>query len=566
MRGSLLLSLKIVFCPTQNSLATPVTLYAVFLDFQKKIITFANENRYPLVMKYPIGIQNFGEIRRDGYAYVDKTALMYKMVAEGKYYFLSRPRRFGKSLLLSTLEAFFEGQKELFEGLAVEKLEQEWKKHPILHLDLNTEQYNSPEALEWKLSSFLSQHEEKYGSRDYERTLGTRFEGLIRRMSEFHNERVVILVDEYDKPLLQAIGNDDLQTTYRDKLKAFYGVLKSCDRYIRFAFLTGVTKFGKVSVFSDLNNLIDLSLDERYAELCGITEQELHHNFDDSVALLAEHNGITKQECYERLKRDFDGYHFCMESVGIYNPFSVLNTLAKGRFGDYWFETGTPSFLVYQLKKTGYPLDAMTTEDLSTDTLNSIDIMDENPLPLLYQSGYLTLKSYNSEFDEYRLGFPNREVEQGFIKYLLPFYTPKSSDKKTFAIANFIKDVRNGDAEGFMKRLQAFFANGDYQVMGNLEIYFQNTLYVFFRLLGFYVEVERHTANGRMDVVMQTPDYVYAMELKIDRTADEAIQQIEEKGYASPFVSDSRQLPRRTTHQRKQLLLSQIKIWTPPLL
>ena len=493
-------------------------------------------------MKYPIGIQNFGEIRRDGYAYVDKTALMYKLVSEGKYYFLSRPRRFGKSLFLSTLEAYFAGEKELFHGLAVEKLETEWKKYPILHLDLNTEMYDTKEALEWKLQSFLSMHEEVYGRREYERTLGTRFEGLIRRVFEHHQERVVILVDEYDKPMLQAIGNAELQTAYRNMLKAFYGALKSCDRYIRFAFLTGVTKFGKVSVFSDLNNLFDLSFDTRYGELCGISERELHDNFDEGVQLLADANQMTKDECYERLRRDFDGYHFCWESVGMYNPFSVLNTLASCQFRDYWFETGTPSFLVYQLKKTNYPLENMTTEDLSTDTLNSIDIMDENPLPLLYQSGYLTLKSYDSEFDSYVLGFPNREVEQGFIKYLMPFYTPKPQDKNTFAIVRFVKDVREGKAEDFMRRLEGLFAQGDYQVMGDMELYFQNTLYVFFRLLGFYVEVERHTTNGRMDIVVQTPDYIYILELKINQTAEAALQQIEDKGYAQPFAGDPRRL------------------------
>lgn len=493
-------------------------------------------------MKYPIGIQNFGEIRRDGYAYVDKTALMYKLVSEGKYYFLSRPRRFGKSLFLSTLEAYFAGEKELFHGLAVEKLETEWKKHPILHLDLNTEMYDTKEALEWKLNLFLANIEKRYGKDDNERTLGTRFEGLIRRVFEHHHERVVILVDEYDKPMLQAIGNAELQTAYRNMLKAFYGALKSCDRYIRFAFLTGVTKFGKVSVFSDLNNLFDLSFDTRYGELCGISERELHDNFDEGVQLLADANQMTKDECYERLRRDFDGYHFCWESVGMYNPFSVLNTLASCQFRDYWFETGTPSFLVYQLKKTNYPLENMTTEELSTDTLNSIDIMDENPLPLLYQSGYLTLKSYDPRFDEYLLGFPNREVEQGFIKYLQPFYTPKTQDKNTYAIGRFVKDIEKGKAEDFMRRLEGLFAQGDYQVMGDMELYFQNTLYVFFRLLGFYVQVERHTTNGRMDIVVQTPDYIYILELKINQTAEAALQQIEDKGYAQPFADDPRRL------------------------
>ena len=291
-----------------------------------------------------------------------------------------------------------------------------------------------------------------------------------------------------------------------------------------------------------MNNLLDLSFDLRYATVCGITENELKENFDDSVQLLAEANGLTKAECYERLKRDFDGYHFCLPSLGMYNPFSVLNTLSSCQFRDYWFETGTPSFLVYQLKKTQYSLEAMTTEELSTDTLNSIDIMDENPLPLLYQSGYLTLKGYESRFDSFVLGFPNREVEEGFIKYLLPFYSPKIKEKQTYSIAMFTRDIERGDAEGFMQRLEGFFASGDYEIVGKAEKYFQNTLYVFFRLLGFYTNVEYHTANGRIDVVIQTPQYVYILELKVDRSAQEALQQIEDKGYARPFANDGRQL------------------------
>ena len=493
-------------------------------------------------MKYPIGIQDFGNVRRDGYAYVDKTALMYKMVSEGKYYSLSRPRRFGKSLFLSTLAAYFSGQKELFQGLAVEKMEKDWMKHPILHLDLNSREYKDESSLEAELNRHLEKWEKLYSSEYKDRASEERFIHVIEHAYEQTGQRVVILVDEYDKPLLQAIGNEPLQNAYRSKLKAFYSVLKTLDGMIRFAFLTGVTKFGKVSVFSDLNNLTDISFDHRYAEVCGISEKELHENFDESVQTLADANGMTKEECYQRLKRDYDGYIFNMESTGMYNPFSLLNTLKNRFFRDYWFETGTPSFLVYQLKKTEYPLENMTTEELSTDTLNSIDIMDQNPLPLLYQSGYLTLKSYDPEFDTYVLGFPNREVEQGFIKYLLPFYTPKTNEQNTFAIAQFVKDVRKGDAEGFMHRLQDFFANGDYQVMGKTELYFQNTLYVFFRLMGFYVEVERHTTRGRMDIVMQTPDYVYILELKINQTAAIALQQIEAKGYAQPFANDSRRL------------------------
>ena len=493
-------------------------------------------------MKYPIGIQNFGEVRNGGYVYVDKTALLYKMVSEGKYYFLSRPRRFGKSLLISTFEAFFKGEKDLFQGLAVEQWEHEWKKHPILHIDLNVKRYETKEDLYKILNRHLEKWEQAYGSPYAERDLEERFLHVVEYAHQKTGTQVVILVDEYDKPLLQAIGNESLQTEYRNTLKAFYGVLKSCDEHIKFAMLTGVTKFGKVSVFSDLNNLEDLSMLPQYSTVCGISEAELHQYFDDSVKQLGEANSMTKEECYERLKADFDGYHFCDQSVGVYNPFSLLNTLKNKTFRDYWFETGTPSFIVYQLKKTNYPLQNMTAEELSTDTLNSIDIMDENPLPLLYQSGYLTLKSYDKEFDSFVLGFPNREVEQGFIKYLLPFYTPKSADKNRFAIQQFVRDVRQGHAKRFMQRLEDFFATGDYEVVGDAEKYFQNTLFVFFRLMGLYVEVEYRTANGRIDILIQTPQFVYILELKINKTAKEALQQIEEKGYALPFANEKRKI------------------------
>lgn len=496
-----------------------------------------------MARKYPIGIQNFEKIRREGYAYVDKTALMYKMVSEGSYYFLSRPRRFGKSLMVSTLEAFFSGKKELFEGLYAGSVDWDWKEYPIMHLDLNVKKYETATSLDDILNRTLLEWENLYPPKWKDPSLEGRFELVVKAAAEHTGKQVVILIDEYDKPLLQAIGNEELQTEYRNTLKAFYGVLKSCDAYIKFAFLTGVTKFGKVSVFSDLNNLIDISMLPQYSHICGISEQELHQNFDNSVMELAAENGMTKEECYERLRLDYDGYYFNeYTKEGVYNPFSLLNTLSYKVFRDYWFETGTPSFLVYQLKKTCYPLENMTTDDVPTDTLNCIDIMDDNPLPLLYQSGYLTLKGYDKEFKTYTLGFPNREVEQGFIKYLLPFYTPNVHNNSRFSIAQFTKDIRNGRADDFMQRLEDFFATGDYEVVGKAEKYFQNTLYVFFRLLGFYVDVERHTANGRMDVLIQTPDYVYILELKIDKAAAEALQQIEDKGYTRPFEGDNRTL------------------------
>lgn len=491
-------------------------------------------------MKYPIGIQNFEKIRRDGYVYVDKTPWMWKMISEGSYYFLSRPRRFGKSLMISTLEAFFSGERELFKGLYADTVEWDWSQYPIMHIDLNVKKYETKEDLYKVLNRHLELWEQIYDSPYSNRDIEERFLQVVRLAYEKTGRQVVILVDEYDKPLLQTIGNDQLQSEYRSILKPFYGVLKSCDRYIKFAFLTGVTKFGKVSVFSDLNNLIDLSLDHRYTGICGISEKELHEYFDADVNALAESNGLTKEECYERLRQNFDGYHFDVDAPGMYNPFSVLNTLSSQRFKDYWFETGTPTFLIYQLKKTNYPLEMITQEELTVDTLNSIDIMDENPLPLLYQSGYLTIKGYDERFNTYLLGFPNREVEEGFVKYLVPFYSPSKADQPLTYIGNFVKDIEKGNAEVFMQRVERFFDGGDYQVAGKAELYFQNTLWALFKLLGLYVDVERHTTDGRMDILIQTKDFVYILELKIDKSADEALQQIEAKQYAKPFEGDGR--------------------------
>ena len=493
-------------------------------------------------MKFPIGIQSFEEIRRGGYVYVDKTLLMHRLVSEGKYYFLSRPRRFGKSLLLSTLEAYFLGKKELFEGLAIVEKETEWTTYPILHLDLNSREYKDENSLEAELNRHLDSWEKKYGDEYKDRAIEERFIQVIEKAHKQTGRRVVILVDEYDKPLLQSIDNASLQSAYRNKLKAFYSVLKTMDGKIKFALLTGVTKFGKVSVFSDLNNLKDISFDLRYIELCGITEKELHQNFDNEVQQLADANGLTKEECYEKLKEDFDGYHFEANTVGMYNPFSVLNTLDSCQFRDYWFETGTPSFLVKQLQKTNYPLEDMTREEVYEDTLNSIDILDENPLPLLYQSGYLTIKDYDTRFRTYRLGFPNREVEEGFVKYLVPYYSPNKEEKSQLFVRHFVRDIEDGQAESFMRRLEQFFAGGYYLVSGKAELYFQNVLFVLFKLLGFYVDVERHTTDGRMDILMQTRDYIYILELKIDQSADVALQQIEDKHYAVPFAADPRKL------------------------
>lgn len=332
----------------------------------------------------PIGIQNFESLRKDGYLYVDKTALVYKLATTGRFYFLSRPRRFGKSLLLSTLHAYFEGKRELFEGLAISELEQKWETYPILHLDLNPQKYETPEALENILDNALTQWETLYGARESERSLSLRFLGIIQRACEKSSQRVVILIDEYDKPMLQAIGKPELQDAYRNTLKAFYGALKSGDQYIKFAMLTGVTKFGKVSVFSDLNNLNDISMDWQYNSICGITDEELDNNLYGYIEQLAARNRMTVKDAREKLRKLYDGYHFIEESEGVYNPFSLLNTFGKMRFGSYWFETGTPTYLVHLLQLHNYNLEHLGNEYVTEDILNSVDVASTNPIPVIY--------------------------------------------------------------------------------------------------------------------------------------------------------------------------------------
>lgn len=492
-------------------------------------------------MKYPIGIQDFVKLRQGGFAYVDKTKFVYKLADEGSYYFLSRPRRFGKSLFLSTLEAYFLGRKELFEGLAIYDMEKEWKSHPIFYIDLNTANFRDDKSLYEVLNSHVSVWEEMYGAREYETTLALRFKGVIARAAEKEGRGVVILIDEYDKPILQTLRNQELQEKHRSLLKSFYSVLKTQDRYIRFAFITGVTKFGKVSVFSDLNNLMDISMDQRYISICGMTQDELLYNFREGIEQLGEAYGDTEEETLDKLKIRYDGYHFEENTVGIYNPFSVLNTLAKLRYKDYWFETGTPTFLVDLLKMHNYRLLDITREKVSGDVINSIDSMSTNPIPVIYQSGYLTIKGYDERFKKYRLGFPNKEVEEGFLNFLLPLYT-SAGNNSPFMVDEFVQDVESGNPERFMQRMKAFFADTSYQVVGNAELYFQNAMYLVFKIMGFYTQVERPTSDGRIDAVIQTPDYIYIIECKLDRTADEALRQINESDYAAPFAMDKRRI------------------------
>ena len=492
-------------------------------------------------MKYPIGIQDFEKLRTNGYSYVDKSRFVYKLATEGEYYFLSRPRRFGKSLFLSTLEAYFQGKKELFKGLAIYDLETDWKKYPIFHIDLNTANFREKDSLYTVLNDYLTSWEDKYGTRESEATLALRFKGVIARAAEKEGCSVVILIDEYDKPILQTLRDPELQAEHREQLKAFYSVLKTQDRYIKFAFLTGVTKFGKVSVFSDLNNLTDISMDHRYISICGMTEKELLANFKEGINELAEANGDTEEATIAKLKARYDGYHFEENTIGIYNPFSVLNTLSRLRYKDYWFETGTPTFLVDLLKMHNYRLPDMTKERVSDDVINSVDSLSTNPIPVIYQSGYLTIKGYDERFKKYLLGFPNREVEEGFLNFLLPLYT-SAGNNSPFLVDEFVQDVESGNPERFMQRMKAFFADTSYQVVGNAELYFQNAMYLVFKIMGFYTQVERPTSDGRIDAIIQTPNYIYVIECKLDRTADEAIKQIENNGYAEPFLMDKRKL------------------------
>ncbi|MBQ0020206.1 MAG: ATP-binding protein [Bacteroidales bacterium] len=503
-------------------------------------------------MKLPVGIQEFEKLRNEGYVYLDKTPLIWKMVNEGCYYFLSRPRRFGKSLLMSTIQAFFEGKKQYFDGTVGnplfiatdESVDWTWEAYPIMHLDLNTDKYSCEEALESRINDFLHRQEELYGARPSEVSFGQRFEGVLDRAYKQTGKRVVVLVDEYDKPLLQAIGNNELQEEFRGTLKSFYAALKSKDGCIKFALLTGVTKFGKVSVFSDMNNLDDISMDWRYHDICGVKESDLHTMLRPAVELLAERNHMSYDDCIAKLRSLYDGYHFCESVEGMYNPFSVLNTLNKSTFGSYWFETGTPTYLATLLVLHDYNLQDMAHAEVDVDVINSVDSESTNPIPVIYQSGYLTIKGYDEEFCLYQLGFPNKEVEDGFVKFLIPYYLNRKSSTSAFDIRNYIADVRNGNAEQLILRIKSLFADTPYELIKDLENHYQNQVWLLHKLLGMYVQAEYHTSFGRIDMVLQTPKYCYVIEFKFDGTAQDALDQISRKDYVLPFVLTGQQIIR----------------------
>lgn len=496
-----------------------------------------------VLRKLPIGIQTFADIRKNNYLYVDKTAFVWRIANLGKPYFLSRPRRFGKSLLLSTFEAYFEGKKELFEGLAIEKMETEWKTHPVLHLDLNAEKYDSPKALDEILSRQLTQWELVYGKGPDEETLSGRFAGVIRRACEQTGRGVVVLVDEYDKPLLQSFAEEALQEDYRLTLKAFYGVLKSADRYLRFAFLTGVTKFSQISVFSDLNQLNDISMDYDYATVCGITRTELEQTFIPEIEVLGKVNNWSPAETVEIMARRYDGYHFHPKAAGVFNPFSVLNAFSKRELSNYWFQTGTPTFLIDLLKQSDYDLRLLLDGIEAPASMFAEYRADvKNPIPLIYQSGYLTIKDYDEEFHNYLLEFPNDEVRYGFINFLIPFYTSVSNSDQNFYVGKFVQELRTGDYDSFLTRLQAFFADIPYELNAKTERHYQVVFYLVFKLMGQYTEAEVRSAKGRADAVVKTPKYIYVFEFKLNGTAEEALKQIDDKGYLIPYQADERKL------------------------
>ncbi|QIU96480.1 ATP-binding protein [Bacteroides faecium] len=492
--------------------------------------------------KLPIGIQSFEFLRSEGYLYVDKTALIYRLVTKGKLYFLSRPRRFGKSLLLSTLEAYFKGKKELFEGLAIEQLEQNWFEYPVLHLDLNAEKYDSRERLEKMLELQLESWETTYGVDKGTMTYSGRFSTIIQRAYEQTGHRVVVLVDEYDKPMLQTFDNPDLQEDFRKTLTAFYTVLKSADPYLQFVFITGVTKFAQMGIFSTLNQLNDISFDLEYNTLCGMTRTEIEATFIPELQALTEQTETTYEQAVEQLARQYDGYRFTPEKgfTPMYNPFSVLSALAKSRFGDYWFASGTPTFLVEMLKRTDLDLRELDGIEVSSASLKESGIEINNPIPIMYQSGYLTIKTYYEHTDTYALSFPNEEVRYSFLHYAVPLYTPLSYLKIYPYIVRSVRELRSGDIEAFLNRLTCFFADFPYELNVKTERHYQVVFYLVFKLMGQFTQAEVRTAKGRADAVVKTADYIYVFEFKLHGTAEEALKQIDDKGYL--LTIDGRQL------------------------
>ena len=499
--------------------------------------------------KLPIGIQGFTGLRKDDYIYIDKTEYIYNLAHGGKEYFLSRPRRFGKSLLLSTMKAYWEGKKELFKGLKIEELEKNnpdaWKKYPVFHFDFNGESYQVNGILEKVLDYQLTDWEENYGLKTRKENLSERFKDLLIEANKQTGLRAVVLVDEYDKPLLEVMDKPELEEHNKAVFKGFFSSLKKLDEYLKFVFITGVTKFEKISIFSDLNQLRDISFTKDYAEICGITEKEIRSNFLPEILSLAREQELSEEECFAKLKQTYDGYHFYPKKTGVYNPFSLLNAFADGEFRSYWFSTGTPAFLVKKIADSDFDIRKFTDKTIYANEAMLSDYRADNPdlVPLLYQTGYLTIIDYEKISREYTLSFPNEEVEYGFLENLMPQYVSNcypGSGKDIFTLRRY---VESGDLENIRNVLTALFASITYtNKKSPFEHYFQSVLYLVFTLLGKLTICEMHTFSGRVDCILQTKKFIYIFELKRDGTADEALRQIEDNKYALPFSDDKRKL------------------------
>ena len=509
------------------------------------------------IMKYPIGIQDFEKIITGGYVYVDKTALVYRLVTEGNIYFLSRPRRFGKSLLVSTLEAYFQGRKDLFKGLAIDELEKEWAKYPVFHLSFGGENFLKHGALDTKLENIIGAWEAEYGTDPNYTTLGNRFQYVLKTAHQKFGRRAVVLIDEYDKPLLDVLdsgmktsdGRNELllEEHNRNVLKGFYSVFKEADKNLQFVLLTGVTKFSQVSVFSGFNQPADISLDGRYEALCGITEEELYHVFADAIERLGIKYKYTLEQIKEKLKKQYDGYHFSDELTDIYNPFSILNVFDSNRIADYWFSTGTPTYLIRLLTHTQESLIELTGKYYDPSQFIDYKADVEMPLPMIYQSGYLTIKDCDLDMGTFLLDFPNDEVKKGFVTLVANNYLQSEKDSGSWA-RDIVGALKIGDLEQFRKLLTSFLADIPYtmrrkETERERERYFHYTFYLLMRMVSCYtVYTEKQQSEGRVDCIVETPDYIYIFEFKLDGTADEALQQIEEKGYARPYEADKRKL------------------------
>lgn len=503
-------------------------------------------------MKYPIGIQSFDRIIEDGYVYVDKTELIYNLTHESSIYFLSRPRRFGKSLLVSTLKNYYLGRRELFRGLAMERLETEWAVHPVFHVDFNSTNFTNPGELEQKLDFYVSRWMNQYGLPPEIKALGIgdRFVEVLRAAHEQTGRRAVVLIDEYDKPILDVLDVDKaLENRHRNVLKAFYSVFKAADEHLQFVLLTGVTKFSQVSVFSGFNQPKDISMDGRYEALCGITQDEIDRYFPQPIADMAADYRCTPEEMKQRLKLQYDGYHFSDRLTDVYNPFSLLNALDSRRIYDYWFRSGTPTYLIRLLAHFNENINELTGKYYRPEEFVDYKADVERPLPMIFQSGYLTIKNYNLQFNTFLLDFPNNEVKNGFLTMLATSYLKPQEEMGTW-IRDMVMTLQAGDTDRLRTLLTSFLASIPYTMRRKeneteRERYFQYTFYLIMRLVSVYtVYVEKAQSQGRVDCVVETPQYVYIFEFKLDGTAAEALQQIEDRGYAREYATDTRKVYR----------------------